>query len=257
MTAADGEVSFEAIGYANHYARCHEFSDDYYETMRRSYRRMLNTLFARDRSLKILDIGCGAGFAVHALTKEGFTDARGIDATSSLVEIARRRGLPVDFVPEEQTEKFLESRPQSLDAAFLFEVLEHLEYPRQIGFLRSIRGALRRDGLFYCQVPNAMCIAAPYLRYNDWTHRCLFTMSSLEFVLESAGFEVRGIYGAPGRPSPTRRGPLRVLMPIGRAVLQAGVDALWRIPVVASLGHLGFRHPLKPTLLAVCGLRSE
>jgi SAM-dependent methyltransferase len=224
--------------------------------MRRSYRRMLSDLFRRERSLEILDIGCGAGFAVHALIQDGFIHSRGIDATSSLVEIARKRGLPVDFVAEDRTEELLDSRQQSLDVAFLFEVLEHLDYSRQIRFLRSIRTALRPSGVFYCQVPNAMCIASSYLRYNDWTHRCLFTMSSLEFVLESAGFEVRGISGAPGRPSPVRRGPLRFLMPIARNVLQVGVDALWRVPVVASLGPLGFRHPLKPTLLAVCSPRA-
>lgn len=225
--------------------------------MRRGYKRLLSPVLGMDSQAAILDIGCGAGFAVSALLSEGFLNARGIDATSGLVEIARGRSLPVDFVAEGQTESYLHARRQTLDAALLFEVLEHLEYGKQVGFLRSIRAAIRVGGVFLCQVPNAMCIASSYLRYNDWTHRCLFTMSSLEFVLESAGFEVMRIIGAPGRPSPVRSGLMRILMPAARGLLQGAVDTVWRVPVIASLGPLGFRHPVKPTLLAVCRVPSQ
>lgn len=251
------EGVFANLDYKRHYARCHEFSDEYYETMRNGYRRMLKGLLRSDRSLNVLDIGCGVGFAVNALRKEGFTNARGIDATLPLVEIAKGRGLPVEYVGEGETEAYLQHRKGSLDVAFLFDVLEHLDYKRQVRFLESIRSALRPNGAFYCQVPNALWIASSYLRYNDWTHRCLFTVSSLRLVLECAGFEVSDVCGAPGHPSPVRTGPLRVLMPIARSGLQTLVDAIWRIPVIASLGPLGFSHPLKPALLAVCKPRSQ
>jgi SAM-dependent methyltransferase len=243
---------FTALGYETHYARCHQFSDDYYEIMRADYQRWLLRFLPKDRNSRILDVGCGAGFAVSALQKAGYANAYGIDATPGLVEIAKSRGLPVKLIPEDETESYLASCASSLDSVLLFEVLEHLEYGRQTEFLRSIRQALLPNGIFLCNVPNALCISATYLRYNDWTHRCLFTTGSLTFALESAGLPVESLVGFPGRPSPARKGPLRVFMPAARTMLQSVVNAVWRVPVVAFLGpELGMSHPVTPNLLAV------
>ena len=206
----------------------------------------------KEKDVRILDIGCGTGFAVNALLAASYANTRGIDATTALVETARSRGLPVEFVKEDETEQVLRSISGTLDTALLFEVVEHLERDRQIGFLQSVRGDMKPSGLFLCQVPNAPRINAAYLRFNDRTHRCLFTASSLTFASESGGFRVDTVIGANGRPSPLRNGRLRVLMPLARNTLQAAVNVFWRIPVIANLGlPLGLTHSVKPTLLAI------
>jgi 2-polyprenyl-3-methyl-5-hydroxy-6-metoxy-1,4-benzoquinol methylase len=246
------------IEYSLHYSRCHQFSDEYYEIMLRLYQQMFRDILPADKSARILDVGCGSGFAVESLLKMGYSNVCGIDAAESLVQIARGRKLPVDFVPPEETEAYLASVSGSFDVVLLFEVLEHLKPERQIGFLRSIQQSLTPGGIFLCQVPNALCVTAPYIRYADWTHCCLFSIESLSFVLENSGFAVEEIRSETGRPSPARRGPLSVLMPLARTALQGITNLFWRVVVVANLGvPLGFTHPISPTILAIAKTPSK
>ena len=140
--AQPSDKIFAELGYEGHYARCHQFTDEYYETMRADYEHTLCPLLPKDKKAEILDVGCGTGFAVNALLKAGYINTRGIDSTPGLVEIARSRNLPVEFVGENETERFLSSNSNTLDAAFLFEVLEHLEYDRQLRFLSAVRESL-------------------------------------------------------------------------------------------------------------------
>jgi 2-polyprenyl-3-methyl-5-hydroxy-6-metoxy-1,4-benzoquinol methylase len=243
---------FAELQYEKHYARSHDFSDEYYALMDREYRKLLRCLGPQPEGARILDIGCGAGFAVSALLKLGWKKVQRIDSSPGLVQIANKRKLPVDLIPEETTERHLAQLQGTIDVALLLDVLEHLPYERQIGFLRSIKSALRPDGVFLCRVPNAMCINSSHLRWSDWTHRCLFTASSLTFALENAGFSVVTVSGAPGYPSPVRKGLMRVAMPVARTALQGFVNAFWRIALVSQLGiSPGLGHPVSPNLLAV------
>jgi SAM-dependent methyltransferase len=70
----------------------------------------------------------------------------------------------------------------SLDAAFLFEVLEHIDAHEPV--LREIRRVLRPDGLLYISVPFLYPIHdAPHDFYR-------FTLYGIRHVLEQTGFGV-------------------------------------------------------------------
>lgn len=80
----------------------------------------------------VLELGCGLGFFLHALRKEGFR-AVGLDVAKTVVDLNRKDGFevwhgPIASMPKEWV------RP---DAVVSFFMLHHLDDP--IGFLRAIR----------------------------------------------------------------------------------------------------------------------
>src|SRR3712207_3512897 len=79
-----------------------------------------------------LDVGCGLGGYVKALT-EGGLDCRGLDVEAEYVEVARGLGVEAEVYDGER----LPLQDGGVDTVILFEVLEHLEDPAAL--LREAR----------------------------------------------------------------------------------------------------------------------
>jgi SAM-dependent methyltransferase len=80
----------------------------------------------------VLDVGCGLGFFLHALRKEGF-NAVGLDVAEPAVELTRADGFEVWHGP-------IETMPhnwQNPDAVVSFFMIHHLEDPR--AFIAALR----------------------------------------------------------------------------------------------------------------------
>ena len=87
-----------------------------------------------------LDIGCSTGFVVEAAATRGWR-AAGIDLNPSAVAFGRARGLDVQATALEDA-----GFPQgSFDAVSLFDVVEHLLFPRT-----TLDLAIRLEGSFFC-----------------------------------------------------------------------------------------------------------
>ena len=53
--------------------------------------------FGPDRTLNILDAGCGTGGMLSFLRQQGYTRLHGIDGSTDAVAFCHERGLPVDL----------------------------------------------------------------------------------------------------------------------------------------------------------------
>lgn len=244
-------IAWDVPDYNTYYSRLHGNSDAYYAAMERSYRGMLAHNLPRNRNVRILDVGCGTGFLLHALRCAGYGNCQGVDVDRSQVEVAKSRSLPVDQVAADSVGAWLLERPGLFDVIFLMDVLEHVPKAGQIGLLRAIYRALRPGGRLICQVPNAMWPLACVNRYVDWTHECLFTLESLSFVLEGAGFQVQQVRNGHDRPSPPRGFLRNAAMGAARMTMQGVLYGAWRVVTIAFWGSMGLRHPLRANLLAV------
>ena len=171
------EVSYPATGHSI----CLQLEDHSFWFRHRN-RCILELLRVFPPSGPILDIGGGNGFVSCGIEGAGMEVALlepGLEGAHN----ARRRGLSTVICCTLEDAGLL---PASINAAGIFDVLEHVE--DETGFLRRIHAALVRDGRLYMTVParellwsNEDTAAGHYRRYSPRT---------LTASLRRAGFEI-------------------------------------------------------------------
>lgn len=239
------------IDYTIHYRRFHDGSEKNWQNMARHFQTSLAPFLPANKDALILDIGCGYGFGLMALRNAGYTNVVGIDSDPGQVAMAKSKGLDARLVPVEDTSSFLRSLAGSVALVYAFDVLEHVPHEAQIPLCRDINMALRPGALLICRTPNAMSPVAMYGRYVDWTHKCVFTRESFEFVYRNAGFDVVSIGPAPEAGS--GRGPVAsAIVWLLRLPLRLAARGLWRMILMSELGiGYGLREAITPNILAV------
>lgn len=238
------------IDYGRYYRRYHDEGDRHFAEATGRFAEMLAPLLPDDREARILEVGCGMGFALGALQQLGYSEIEGIDSDRGQIVAARRRGLPAVHVPAEKSAAFLAARRTLHDAVISIDVLEHVPVEEQLGFLRSILATLKPGARFICQVPNANSGIASRFRYHDWTHHCSFTEASLDFVLHNAGFV--GIEIAEASPPRRPRYPFIPRRSVAQWLLREGFRALHRLEYRLELGaDEAASIPLTPNIVAL------
>lgn len=172
--------------YSRYYRRWHDDSPAHLARMLKYFGGRLEPHLPADRKARILDVGCGMGFALETLRVRGQVQPEGIDADASQVVAATSRGFAVAHVTD--TPAWLRARPNHYDLVLLLDVLEHVPQTEQFDLLAAIHATLVPGGRIICSVPNASSTLASRQRYSDWTHQTIFTEHSLDFALHHGGF---------------------------------------------------------------------
>lgn len=236
------------MDYTRYYLKWHTDTPAHRQAMVAFYLRTLRMHLPPDRSVPVIDIGCGMGFTLEALKSCGFGNLSGVEYDEGQVAACRKRGLDVTL--SRNTPSFLRERAGAYGLAVCLDVLEHIPIPEQLDFSRAINQSLRPGGRLVLTVPNASASLAPRWRFNDWTHASAFTEESLGQVLAAAGFGDIRVTGIEFVAKPGR-----VWLPVG------GVRHWWafrffrlvrRMQLMAELGpECGKAVPLSLNLLAV------
>ena len=141
-----------------------------------------------------LDIGAGDGAFLMELKALGFVHVMGVEPSVEPV-----RSAAPEIAPMIRNEFFSADNFQreSLDLVTCFQTLEHVEDPLEL--CRSVHGLLVRGGAF---VTVAHDFRAPLARLfgrkspiYDIEHLQLFSRTSLERLLSTAGFADVSVYG--------------------------------------------------------------
>lgn len=98
----------------------------------------------------ILDLGCGTGGSLAALTQSGYVNACGVDISSTALRICKERGLRVDFG---DIGALAHIATASIDVIISFDVLIMLSPEHYSLILGQIHRILRRDGLLILNLP--------------------------------------------------------------------------------------------------------
>jgi SAM-dependent methyltransferase len=173
--------------YSIYYRRYHDESENHAEKMARMMGSLMRAHLPTDRSVPIIDVGCGFGFALRAMRNFGHTNLLGLEMSPEQAQRSRNAGFEV--VVTDDTIAWLKAHRGQFAFVSLLDVLEHVPTDLQIELARAIHEALQPGGKLFLTVPNANALLATRWRYNDHTHHCSFTEYSLYFVLKNAGFE--------------------------------------------------------------------
>lgn len=175
-----------AYDYSIYYRNWHDGSPEQHQKMASYKADQIRDHLKLPLDARILDVGCGFGFALGGLRILGYQNISGVEQSPQQAAAAREAGFDVEVTDD--TIAWLKTKPASFDGIILFDVLEHVPASVQIDFVRAIDIALRPGGKLMLTVPNANSILASRWLYNDYTHFTSFTEYSLAFVLKNAGF---------------------------------------------------------------------
>jgi 2-polyprenyl-3-methyl-5-hydroxy-6-metoxy-1,4-benzoquinol methylase len=157
-----------------------------YEAKIKDFRKKLGFLTEKYKDKPVLDIGCGVGYLVFFLKKQGFKEVTAIDMDEKLIEIARSR-VDANFIRGDGM-SYLKSNDRQYGVIFLWNVLEHIPKNETIDFLKIANQRLLGGGVVVIRAPNLTNIFSSGHFYSDFTHQTAFTEHSIRQAAESAGF---------------------------------------------------------------------
>lgn len=167
------------------------FSFNYVRT-----KTFLQPLFEKRTSAhKVLDIGCGVGYACKMLHDHGYS-VYGIDISSKALEFAKRKLPNCQFKLANPLGK-IDFENQYFDALTCFGVLEHIENTQ--AFVQECYRVHKTDSTAVFVVPNS---SSPYFRISkNGTGQILEvprTLKEWNRIFKAAGFEIKSIKRDPG-----------------------------------------------------------
>ena len=180
----DSKEIFEKY-HETFYKDMHGWRD--YELTSKGYGEWYYACLPRDKTARILDIGCGDGKFLFFLQQKGYDEIEGLELSAQQANEARKRvKCPIHAVDD--TISFLQKAFNTYHMITMNDVLEHVPKEETVKFLKAVYDAIRPGGLAVINVPQVSGFASLFCRYNDFTHQTLFTEMSLKQVLFSAGF---------------------------------------------------------------------
>ena len=179
--------------YRNLYGGLDSPDNDWFDQQTKNGRRIFTLLDDNkllpnsDMSLRVLEIGAGAGGALVPFKEAGYC-VLGIDFDEKFLDFGRSKGLSLQRGGIQDLDGL-----KTFDVVILKDVLEHLPDPLQA--LRMIRESLSEKGIAYIQVPGLQALGPlgyryDFLRYLQVAHICHYTIESLTYLCEKAGLKV-------------------------------------------------------------------
>ncbi len=141
---------------------------------------------------KILEIGCGNGFFLDALKKEGYDNAYGVEPSKKMVSQSSgflKKRIKQDVFKKSQFKK------NSFDAVLSFHTLDHVVNPLE--FVRNTYAILKKGGIALLVVHDVNGLSVKLFGERsaifDVEHIYLFNKKTLPRIFIKAGFSLEGV----------------------------------------------------------------
>lgn len=150
------------------------------------FRNEILPLIPNNKSIKILDIGCGFGSLIKLLKDQGYTNLKGIDLSESQVKIAKEFGLVE--VEVQEIKSYLNNSESTYDVITGIDIIEHFSKDELIELLSLIKKSLKPNGIAIFRTPNNDAPYATVFSRGDFTHENYLNASSATQLMLSMGF---------------------------------------------------------------------
>lgn len=154
-------------------------------------------------SAKVLDMGCGAGFLTHELSKAGH-EVVGVDLSEDSLRIARKldESGQIKYLCADVTAVPL--KESSFDAVCAMDLLEHVENPRAV--VQEASRLLKPGGLFFFHTFNRTFLSwLVVIKGVEWCvknappdmhiHRLFIKPEELKLMCQDLGLKVEEMRG--------------------------------------------------------------
>ncbi|MFH1881790.1 MAG: class I SAM-dependent methyltransferase [Planctomycetota bacterium] len=138
-----------------------------------------------DKSVPILDLGCGAGYFLWMAQDCGYTNLAGVDLSPEQVALARQACPKAHIVLGDAQEVLAQSSRYGLITGF--DLIEHLRKDELLSLLELVYQSLRPGGRVIFQTPNAESPWGMKIRYGDLTHELAVSPKGLQSLLYLIG----------------------------------------------------------------------
>jgi len=133
------------------------------------------------KKIKVLEIGCGNGFFLEELVKNGFKNVYGVEPGKASVGKARwdiKKNIQISILKKGLFPK------ESFDVVCCFHTLDHIIEPNK--FLEEVSNLLKKKGKVFFIVHNTNALSAKFLGEKspifDIEHVCLFNPKNLKKI---------------------------------------------------------------------------
>ena len=164
------------------------FSDNNFASSLIWYKKEVLPRMPKDKSVQILELGCGTGAFLKLLSDSGYNNITGVEIGSEQLLMAEKLGVK-KYVVQDDILNFLRKKEKKYNIIFAFDVLEHFTKDEVIELLSLIYDNLGDLGMFIFRTPNGEALFSGRYRYGDFTHELCFTRNSLNQVLKLVGFK--------------------------------------------------------------------
>lgn len=140
-----------------------------------------------DRDASIVDLGCGSGEFLRALSTLGYRSLAGVEMSAEQASAARS-ACPDANITLGDCREVLRQSIGRWDVVTMFDVLEHFDKAEVLPLLRDVHASLRAGGAILVQTPNGESPRGGGVIHGDFTHGFVLTAGSLGWLLSLAGF---------------------------------------------------------------------
>ncbi len=144
--------------------------------------------FPTDKSSAILVVSCGPGYCLNTLSKDGYTNIKGIDSRQCQIDWTKKQGFNGEVA--RAFEYVTALADNSLDAIFCEQEINHLNKKEMLTFFKLCLSKLTPGGRLICHSLNGAnpVVGAESLAQN-FDHCNTFTEYTMRQALNYTGFE--------------------------------------------------------------------
>ncbi|MGA2160295.1 MAG: class I SAM-dependent methyltransferase [Dehalococcoidia bacterium] len=157
-----------------------------YEQWAHAARWYVRGWLPEDKSIPILDLGCGAGYFLWLVQDLGYTSLVGVDLSPGQVGLAQQ-ACPTARIILGDAQEMLAQFPSHYGLITGFDLIEHLCKNELLSLLELVYRALCPGGRVIFQTPNAESPWGMNVRYGDLTHQLAVSPRGLHSLLSFSG----------------------------------------------------------------------